>query len=105
MPYVFLGGKKKMYKIFQFYELLSPTVGGEGGEWRCIIIITLSLWPTPLCFINGAAGRTRRVLQRRIANSVVAPFNWCEITFFGGGASNRLTPEIIEFDTVDEPRP
>lgn len=26
-----------------------------------ILIITLSLWPTSLCFINGAAGRTSKV--------------------------------------------
>lgn len=58
-----------------------------------------------IVFYQRGCRQDKEGLQRRIADSVVAPFNWCEITFFGGGASNRLTPEIIEFDTVDELRP
>lgn len=45
------------------------------------MIIMFSLRLTSLYHIVRAAGGIERGLQYRIANSVVAAFNWCEITF------------------------
>lgn len=73
----------------------------NGGHYNHYAQLVANL----IVFYQRGCRQDKEGLQRRIADSVVAPFNWCEITFFGGGASNRLTPEIIEFDTVDELRP